>query len=101
MSTSLVHISKARNCNEIKFLLACSSFNYEQNEELLPVFRVGSTATPASAPTPAPAPDQLRFRLVFLLWESESESVWSLKPVPELEPEQHCHASETLVVQVF
>ena len=83
----------------MKFSLACSSFNYEQNEELLPEFRVGGTATPASVPTPAPAPDRLRFWLLFLLWEPESESVWSLEPGPGLEPEQHCHASETLVLR--
>ena len=75
----------------MKFSLACSSFNYGQNEELLPEFLVVGTATPA------PTLDRLRFRLLFLLWEPESESVWTLEPDTRLEPEQHCHGSETLV----
>ena len=48
-STWHVHISKASNCSEMKCSPACSSFNYEQNEELLPEFWVCGTATPDSA----------------------------------------------------
>ena len=60
MSTCYIHISRAINCSEMKFSLVCSSFTYEQNEELLPEIRVCGTATAIATPASSP----LRLRLL-------------------------------------